>query len=58
MEQRGRAKKYVLFGAASSAMMLYGISLLYGLGGSLNVFDMVIAYAYQQANPAFRFPWL
>ncbi|MGZ3999698.1 MAG: proton-conducting transporter transmembrane domain-containing protein, partial [Mucilaginibacter sp.] len=31
--------KYVLFGAASSAMMLYGISLLYGLGGSLNLFD-------------------
>ena len=29
--------KYVLFGAASSAIMLYGISLLYGFGGSLNL---------------------
>jgi NADH-quinone oxidoreductase subunit N len=30
--------KYVLFGAASSAIMLYGISLLYGFGGTLNLF--------------------
>lgn len=29
--------KYVLFGAASSAMMLYGISLLYGFSGSLDI---------------------
>lgn len=29
--------KYVLFGAASSAIMLYGISLLYGFGGSLDI---------------------
>ncbi|MEO3404538.1 NADH-quinone oxidoreductase subunit N [Mucilaginibacter sp. CAU 1740] len=28
--------KYVLFGAASSAIMLYGISLLYGFSGSLD----------------------
>jgi NADH-quinone oxidoreductase subunit N len=31
--------KYVLFGAASSAVMLYGISLLYGLSGTLGLFD-------------------
>ncbi|GAB2975887.1 NADH-quinone oxidoreductase subunit N [Mucilaginibacter puniceus] len=31
--------KYVLFGAASSAMMLYGISLLYGFSGSLNFYS-------------------
>lgn len=30
--------KYVLFGAASSAIMLYGISLLYAFTGSLNLF--------------------
>ncbi len=30
--------KYVLFGAASSAIMLYGISLMYGFSGSLNMF--------------------
>jgi len=41
--------KYVLFGAASSAMMLYGISLLYGMGGSLNLFDMPAGLS--QANP-------
>ncbi|MDR6940637.1 NADH-quinone oxidoreductase subunit N [Mucilaginibacter pocheonensis] len=29
--------KYVLFGAASSAIMLYGISLLYGFSGSLDI---------------------
>ncbi|MFS2189667.1 NADH-quinone oxidoreductase subunit N [Mucilaginibacter sp. Mucisp84] len=29
--------KYVLFGAASSAVMLYGISLLYGFSGSLDL---------------------
>lgn len=31
--------KYVLFGAASSAIMLYGISLLYGFTGTLDLFD-------------------
>lgn len=31
--------KYVLFGAAASAIMLYGISLLYGFTGTLNLFD-------------------
>ncbi len=30
------AMKYFLFGAFSSALMLYGISLLYGLSGTLN----------------------
>lgn len=29
--------KYVLFGAASSAIMLYGMSLLYGMTGTLNL---------------------
>jgi NADH-quinone oxidoreductase subunit N len=29
--------KYLLFGAASSAVMLYGISLIYGLTGTLNI---------------------
>ncbi|QQL48468.1 NADH-quinone oxidoreductase subunit N [Mucilaginibacter ginkgonis] len=34
----GAGLKYVLFGAASSAVMLYGISLIYALTGSLNYF--------------------
>jgi NADH-quinone oxidoreductase subunit N len=29
--------KYVLFGAASSGVMLYGMSLLYGMTGTLNI---------------------
>jgi NADH-quinone oxidoreductase subunit N len=33
--------KYVLFGAASSAVMLYGISLLYGFSGSLDLLGIV-----------------
>ncbi|WP_121809163.1 NADH-quinone oxidoreductase subunit N [Mucilaginibacter kameinonensis] len=33
--------KYVLFGAASSAIMLYGISLLYGFSGSLGLLNIV-----------------
>ncbi len=32
--------KYVIFGSASAAIMLYGATLLYGLTGTLNVADM------------------
>ena len=31
--------KYVLFGAVASAMMLYGISLVYGFTGTISLFD-------------------
>ncbi|OCX54122.1 hypothetical protein BEL04_07595 [Mucilaginibacter sp. PPCGB 2223] len=31
--------KYVLFGATSSAIMLYGISLLYGFAGTMDIFS-------------------
>jgi NADH-quinone oxidoreductase subunit N len=34
------ALKYVLFGAVSSAVMLYGMSLLYGMTGSLDLVTM------------------
>lgn len=43
--------KYVLFGAASSAIMLYGISLLYGFSGSLNLFTGNLLPGLIQANP-------
>jgi NADH-quinone oxidoreductase subunit N len=43
--------KYVLFGAASSAIMLYGISLLYGFGGSLNLFGGNLLPGLMQVNP-------
>lgn len=32
--------KYVIFGAVSSGIMIYGISILYGLTGALNLFDI------------------
>jgi NADH-quinone oxidoreductase subunit N len=43
--------KYVLFGAASSAIMLYGISLLYGFTGSLNLFSGNLIPGLLQINP-------
>jgi NADH-quinone oxidoreductase subunit N len=42
--------KYVLFGAASSAILLYGISLLYGFTGTLNMFTNEFATALASAN--------
>lgn len=44
--------KYVLFGAASSAMMLYGISLLYVLGGSLDLYTGDLILGLSHANQA------
>jgi NADH-quinone oxidoreductase subunit N len=42
--------KYVLFGAASSAIMLYGISLLYGFSGTLSLFTGNLLPGLMQAN--------
>ena len=42
--------KYVLFGAASSAIMLYGISLLYGFSGSLSLFSENLMQGIVHAN--------
>jgi len=39
--------KYMIFGAVSAAIMLYGASLLYGLVGSLSVFE-IAPYAVGQ----------
>lgn len=44
--------KYVLFGAAASAVMLYGISLLYVSGGSLGLYYGSLMSNLKQANPA------
>lgn len=38
-KQTEAAMKYVLFGSACSAVMLYGMSMLYGFTGTLNVAD-------------------
>lgn len=45
--------KYVLFGIFASAIMLYGMSLLYGFSGSLHLVE--IAKAIQQNNLSFPF---
>lgn len=44
--------KYVLFGAASSAIMLYGISLLYAFTGSLNLYTGNLVGGLSVANEA------
>ena len=36
--------KYLLFGAATSAVMLYGFSLLYGFTGTTNVYDIAKSF--------------
>src|SRR5690348_8042621 len=43
--------KYVLFGAACSAIMLYGISLVYGLCGTLDLYTGALAYGLAHASP-------
>ena len=40
--------KYLLYGAMTSAIMLYGFSLLYGFSGSTNIYE--IAQAFQQGG--------
>ncbi|MBS7564583.1 NADH-quinone oxidoreductase subunit N [Mucilaginibacter sp. Bleaf8] len=42
--------KYVLFGLASSAVMLYGISLFYGFTGTLALFDPKMVANLQQVS--------
>jgi NADH-quinone oxidoreductase subunit N len=42
--------KYVLFGAAASAVMLYGISLLYSFTGSLSLFSGNLVAGLQLTN--------
>lgn len=44
--------KYVLFGAAASAVMLYGISLLYGFTGTLSLFDESFMLGLSGVNKA------
>lgn len=39
------ALKYFMFGAISSAVMLYGLSLLYGVSGSLNLTEVASLFA-------------
>ncbi|GAB2763338.1 NADH-quinone oxidoreductase subunit N [Rhabdobacter roseus] len=43
--------KYLLFGAVSSAIMLYGISLLYGLTGTLDITDPALRTGLLENSP-------
>ena len=43
--------KYLLFGAVSSAVMLYGMSLLYGLTGTLDITDSVFGQELAKNEP-------
>ena len=44
--------KYVIFGSFASGLMLFGMSLMYGLSGSLNIIDIHNAII-TSANPMF-----
>ena len=44
--------KYVLFGAATSAIMVYGMSMLYGLYGTLNIAQLAHAMTTTQGGTA------
>lgn len=47
------ALKYVLFGAACSGCMLYGMSLFYGMSGSTNLYEIKRALLTGTISPAF-----
>lgn len=42
--------KYAIYGAFSSGLMLYGISILYGLTGTLNIYEISAALTANKAN--------
>ncbi len=49
------AMKYFVLGAVSSGILLYGISLIYGVCGSLNLFDIGAALSTILSNDALMF---
>ena len=51
MRSNEAAIKYVVFGAFSSGILLYGFSLLYGLTGSTSIFEIQAALAAGTASP-------
>ncbi|MCF7824014.1 MAG: NADH-quinone oxidoreductase subunit N [Candidatus Marinimicrobia bacterium] len=52
MRSNEASVKYVVFGAFSSGILLYGFSLLYGLTGSADIFEIQAALAAGTAPPA------
>ena len=51
LKQSEASLKYVLFGSVASAIMLYGISLLYGFTGSLYLTDSLFISGLQNLSP-------
>lgn len=49
------AMKYFVLGAVSSAILLYGISLIYGVTGTMNLLDIAEAMATLVTNDALMF---
>jgi NADH-quinone oxidoreductase subunit N len=49
------AMKYFVLGAVSSAILLYGLSLIYGVCGSLNLFRVAAAMSTIVSNDALMF---
>ncbi|MDD2695078.1 MAG: NADH-quinone oxidoreductase subunit N [Anaerolineales bacterium] len=47
--------KYLLFGAMTSAIMLYGLSLLYGFAGTTNLYALVASFGEQQISDVVLF---
>jgi NADH-quinone oxidoreductase subunit N len=47
----GAGLKYVLFGAASSAVMLYGVSLIYAFCGTTDLSDAAFIQGLARVNP-------
>lgn len=47
-KQAEAGMKYVLFGAVASAMMLYGISLIYGFTGSIDLYGEALKNGFVQ----------
>jgi NADH-quinone oxidoreductase subunit N len=52
------ALKYFILGALSSGILLYGISLLYGASGTVQLADLSRALAGAEGNPLVPLGWL
>ncbi|ADY52496.1 proton-translocating NADH-quinone oxidoreductase, chain N [Pseudopedobacter saltans DSM 12145] len=50
-QQMEAGMKYMLFGVTSSAIMLYGISFIYGFSGSLNLLDGSVFNGLNEVPP-------
>ncbi len=45
--------KYIIFGSVSSGILIYGMSLIYGMTGSLNIFEIGAAMSAMESTSVF-----